>query len=61
MKCYIKIKDHLYYEISKGCVISINTQSQTIKRVKTIPTAYVENIDVITEKEFINAKNQIGL
>ncbi len=61
MKCYLKVKDHLYYQIEKGNIISINTDTQSIKRKKCLPTTYAEDFEVISEEEYNQAKKQLKL
>jgi hypothetical protein len=61
MECYIKIRDNLFYRIRKSQVISVNTKTNEIRNAKTLPSAYIHEIDVITKEDFENAKKQVGI
>lgn len=63
MKFYIQIKNNLFYKIETGKVTAINTtpkhKTSGIKEAKCLPNGYVNNLKVITEKEYEEAKKLV--
>jgi hypothetical protein len=50
MEAYIKVKNNLFYKIKNREVFAINTDINSFRKSKTLPTAYVEDITVITKQ-----------
>lgn len=61
MEAYIKVKNNLFYKIKDKEIYAINTDNGSFRKSKTLPTAYSDDVSVISKDEFNNALKQIGL
>lgn len=57
---YLKIFNHQFYKIENGKCISINTERNSMKNTVSLPSGYMKNVTVSSEKEFEKAKQSIG-
>jgi hypothetical protein len=61
MEVYIKVKNNLFYKIKNKEIYAINTDNGSFRKSKKLPTAYSNDVSVISKDEFNNALKQIGL
>ena len=61
MNICFKLNENLFYRIETGKCECIDVNKKTYKQLKTLPSGYIENVKVISHKEFNNAKTIIGL
>lgn len=65
MEIYLKHKGNLYYKIKnidEGVeIITLDTKKQSIRYNKCFPTAYKEEIYIISKEEYEEVKNKLNL
>ena len=58
-ECFFKIGNHCFYQLKTNECIAINTDRNSIKKLVSIPSAYLKDVFVISKEEFEAAKQSV--
>ncbi len=60
MKAYLRVGDHLFYQIETGNIVCINMDKEHIKSLKFLPSSKKDGFMVISKDEFESAREALS-